>query len=382
VIAYLRTGPQIFTNVALVILSLTFALLLGEWVVQVVAPQQLSIPLGATVNGIISQRPNIHGRYAVPGVFDTTVTINSQRLRAETEYGLEPSAGVTRIAMLGDSFTFGIGANNPETYPAYLEQVLANASGTARFEVINAGVGGTGTGDQVRHFDFLVKHFHPHLVVLTVISNDVDDDLDRGLFVLDSNGKVRPRTLEDLTADDHRAQTTRDFTSILPGYGYLCQHSALVNLVRDAVNETLVAHRRSLAFRAAPIQQKENLRDRYRLYGLPLLAGEVLWLQETVQATGARLVVIFVPQREAVYSSAARWTEEVRWKTDAISQSLRRLCLQKRIPFLDLTSSLQETAEHASSPIYYEGRDTHPTPAGYRFIAEEVARFLMINRAV
>ena len=37
-----------------------------------------------------------------------------------------------------------------------------------------------------------MKQFHPHIVVLTVISNDVDDDLDRGLFVLNPNGEVRP----------------------------------------------------------------------------------------------------------------------------------------------------------------------------------------------
>src|SRR4030095_2721035 len=103
------------------------------------------------------------GRYAVPGVFDTTVTINSQRLRSETEYGFEPPAEVTRIAVLGDSFTFGIGANEPETYPAQLERKLRE---TARVQVINAGVGGTGTGEQARRFDLFVKQFYAHIVVL------------------------------------------------------------------------------------------------------------------------------------------------------------------------------------------------------------------------
>src|SRR4029079_9523596 len=197
-IRYLRTAPGVLINAMLVMLSIILAFFVGEWLVRTFAPQQLSVPLGATVDGIISQRPNIHGRYAVPGVFDTTVTINSQRLRSETEYGSEPPAEVTRIAVLGDSFTFGIGANDGETYPAQLERMLRE---TVRVQVINAGVGGTGTGEQARRFDLLVKQFHPHIVVLTAISNDVDDDLDRGLFVLDSSGEVHPRPLEELAAE-------------------------------------------------------------------------------------------------------------------------------------------------------------------------------------
>jgi len=378
VIRYLRTVPGTLINATLVVLSITLALFLGEWLVRTFAPQQLSIPLGATVDGIISQRPNIHGRYAVPGVFDTTVTINSQRLRSETEYGFEPPAEVTRIAVLGDSFTFGIGANDAETYPAQLEHTLRE---TARVQVINAGVGGTGTGEQARRFDLLVKQFHPHIVVLTAISNDVDDDLDRGLFVLDSNGEVRPRPLQELAAEDSEAQTSRNVTSVLPGYAYLSQHSQLLNLIRDAVNGTIVAHRRSSALGAMSLPQG-NLVERYRSYGLPLLAGEVLWLRQTAQASGARLFVVFVPQREAVYSSPGPWTEAVRWKTNAIAEKLRQVCLENRIPFLNLTPRLVEVAKQTSRPLYYAGRDTHPAPAGYRLIAEEVARFLLVNSDV
>jgi len=377
VIRYIRTAPSVLINATLIALSISLAFILGEWLVRILAPQQLSIPLGATVNGIISQRPNIHGRYAVPGVFDTTVTINSQRLRSETEYGFEPPAGVTRIAVLGDSFAFGIGANNAETYPAHLEQLLAASSGTPRFEVINAGVGGTGTGEQVMHFDLWVKQFHPHIVILTAISNDVDDDLDRSLFVLSSSGEVRPRPLEELAAADRRARTTRDIVGRLPGYSLLSQHSHLLNLARDVINATVVGARRAEASRAAEVVQNPNLEQRYRSYGLPLMEGEVLWLEQKVQELGAQLVVIFIPQREAVYPSAAPWAEDVRWKTGAIAELLRRVCSENQIPFKDLTPRLRDLSRKAVQPLYYEDRDTHPAPIGYRAIAEEVADLLL-----
>lgn len=373
-IRYLRTAPGVLVNAMLVMLSITLAFFLGEWLVRTLAPQQLSVPLGATVDGIISQRPNIHGRYAVPGVFDTTVTINSQRLRSETEYGFEPPAEVTRIAVLGDSFAFGIGANDAETYPAQLERMLRE---TARVQVINAGVGGTGTGEQARRFDLLVKQFHPHIVVLTAISNDVDDDLDRGLFVLSSSGEVRPRPLEELAAADRRARTTRDIVGRLPGYSLLSQHSHLLNLTRDVINATVVGARRAEASRVAAVMQTPNLEQRYRSYGLPLMAGEVLWLKQKVQESGAQLVVIFIPQREAVYPSAAPWAEDVRWKTGAIAELLRRVCSENQIPFKDLTPRLRDLSRKALQPLYYEDRDTHPAPTGYHAIAEEVADFLL-----
>jgi lysophospholipase L1-like esterase len=373
-IRYLWTASTVLINAMLVMLSIALAFFLGEWLVRTFAPQQLSVPLGATVDGIISQRPNIHGRYAVPGVFDTTVTINSQRLRSETEYGFEPPAEVTRIAVLGDSFTFGIGANDAETYPAQLERMLRE---TVRAQVINAGVGGTGTGEQARRFDLLVKQFHPHIVVLTAISNDVDDDLDRGLFILDSSGEVHPRPLEELAAADRRARTTRDIVGRLPGYSLLSQHSHLLNLTRDVINATVVGARRAEASRVAAVAQNPNLEERYRSYGLPLMAGEVLWLKKKVQQSGAQFVVVFIPQREAVYPSAAPWAKDVRWKTGAIAELLQRVCSENQIPFKDLTPHLRELSRKAQQPLYYEDRDTHPAPTGYRAIAEEVADLLL-----
>lgn len=370
-------GRVLLFHATLVLVSIALALLLSEWLVRILAPQQLSIPFGTTVDGIISQRPNISGRYAVPGVFDTTVTINSQRLRADKEYELEAPLGVTRIAILGDSFTFGIGVNDAETYPAQLARLLAASSHAGQFEVINAGVGGTGTGDQVRRFESLMTQFHPRIVILTTISNDVDDDLDRGLFVLTSSGEVRPRAVEELSAEDRRARTTRDIVGLLPGYAFFSQHSHLLNFARDGINATIVAARRAAALQAMPGAQKTDLAERYRSYGLPLLAGEILWLQQKVEESGARLAVVFVPQREAVYPSTAPWAEGVQWKTRAIEELLQQVCSENQIPFLNLTPRMQELSQKSTQPLYYEDRDTHPAPTGYRTIAEEVATFLL-----
>jgi len=48
------------------------------------------------------------------------------------------SATAKSVLCLGDSYTFGMGVNNNETYPSYLENLL-NADGNQKIRVLNAG---------------------------------------------------------------------------------------------------------------------------------------------------------------------------------------------------------------------------------------------------
>lgn len=68
------------------------------------------------------------------GDFDTKATTNSMGYRGR-EFSQKPKEGTTRILMLGDSFTFGYGVTDDETYPVLLEKSLQEKA----VEVINAG---------------------------------------------------------------------------------------------------------------------------------------------------------------------------------------------------------------------------------------------------
>jgi lysophospholipase L1-like esterase len=70
------------------------------------------------------------------------------------------------------------------------------------------------------------------------------------------------------------------------------------------------------------------------------------------------------------------WPDELRWKAKAIGEAAERACGQMGVPFRDLTPALSARVRSASGPLYHEGAETHPTPAGYRAIAEEVSGFL------
>lgn len=91
------------------------------------------------------------------------VTINQQGIRATREFAPEPAPGVTRIALFGDSATFGEEVDDDATLPHHLERLLDRA------EVLNFGVRGYGLGQMVLRLEEDGLALRPHHVVLVVL---------------------------------------------------------------------------------------------------------------------------------------------------------------------------------------------------------------------
>jgi lysophospholipase L1-like esterase len=81
-----------------------------------------------------------------------------------------------RIAVLGDSFTEAMQVPRESTFPAVLERTLAE-SGSFRgrkIEVLNFGVSGYGTAQELLTLRYSVSRFHPDLVLLAFCTgNDI-----------------------------------------------------------------------------------------------------------------------------------------------------------------------------------------------------------------
>jgi lysophospholipase L1-like esterase len=380
---FLSLSAQRLVKSLITLLVSTFAaLMVAEGLVRLLLPQPLTVPWADQVSGVLAPRPNVRGREFVPDTYDVTISFSSQRFRGQREYSAQPDAGAFRIAALGDSVTFGNGANDGQDYPSQLESILqerfARTSSSRKPEVINAGIGGTGTAEQALWYENWVRLFHPDLVVLNVFCNDVDGDLRSNLFSLGANETASPLTAGKILSSARKLRSLQKLIADLPGYGWLAQHSQSFNLVRTAIGGALDSSRR--AVRTAPSSQAQpaGMDEQFRKKGLALMAGEMVWLEQRVKASGARLAVVFVPCRETVYPSDAPWAEEVRWKSVAMVERLQDMTSKQNIPFVDLTSSIRERSSRVREPLYYNGRlDTHPDPLGYRIIAELVAQFLL-----
>jgi len=102
--------------------------------------------------------------------FDITVKINSLGFR-DDEYPLVKKKKY-RIAVIGDSFTFGWGVNLEDGWVKILEREL-NASGLD-IEILNLGKGGASPADYTQTAEKTIPLLKPDLVVIAVLqANDL-----------------------------------------------------------------------------------------------------------------------------------------------------------------------------------------------------------------
>jgi hypothetical protein len=99
-------------------------------------------------------------------VLDATVNSNSQGVRGRREYPLARTDR-TRIIAIGDSYTFGEGVNDDQTFAAFLERQLENT------DVLNLGVHGYGTDQQWLRLQIDGLKYRPDIVLFGYYEDDI-----------------------------------------------------------------------------------------------------------------------------------------------------------------------------------------------------------------
>jgi lysophospholipase L1-like esterase len=107
----------------------------------------------------------------------TTVSINKNGLRdKDTSY--ENKNHRKRILVLGDSVVWGYGVNDGETFSDFLESKFSNT------DVINMGITGYGTGEEMMLLKYEGLRYHPDIVILVFsLVNDVENNLQADTFL-------------------------------------------------------------------------------------------------------------------------------------------------------------------------------------------------------
>jgi hypothetical protein len=117
--------------------------------------------------------PGAEGWYTAEG--RSYIRINASGWH-DKERPLAKPAGVTRIAILGDSYTDALQVPEDSAFPAILERTLNNTL-PGRYEVLNFGVGGFGTGQELLALRHYALKYAPDAVILAfTIVNDVSDN--------------------------------------------------------------------------------------------------------------------------------------------------------------------------------------------------------------
>ena len=331
-------------NVLLALLSCFAALLVGEICLRLFAPQNI-VPryVETAPYGIRKNVANVRGEM-LTDEYRHTFNTNSQGFRGLKEYSVEKRPDTYRVVVLGDSVALGYGVGDDETFSALLERELSR---TRPAEVINMGVSGFGTAEELILLRNVGLKYDPDLVILAYFPNDPYNNAVSGLFRL-VEGK-----LAESQESTEPAIYIRDRLNKIPGYSFFCQHSHLVNFVRGLFSRYFI---RKLARKHNIESTVPRKLDRQQK---ALTAALVSRMALELEERGVSLIILDIPLvlGDEVFSNLP-------------ADSIR---LGRGAHLVDVQTQIH--AGHAVDKLSYE-KDCHPTPLGHRLIAEWLAKFI------
>jgi lysophospholipase L1-like esterase len=265
--------------------------------------------------------------------FRYEIRTNSLGLRG-TE--LQPSA-TGRILLLGDSYTFGAGVDDGETFAAQLQQIMEQR-GPDGWEAVNAGVSGYGAV-QSRLFALRIwDEVQPKIVIYTHCGNDFGDDL---RF---SKG------------------TYRSIRNRLPGRKFLKEHSVVYNLTKPLVLAALSRlgiYNPQIEFEAGNEGALVSALGKTWAQGRDITCAALAEMQRDAQQRDASLLV----------TTVGFWSGDDRVELSTDARAVIDCLEEQGIPFLDPRLAFPEREEE---PWNNHDSAGHFSPLGNRFFAESL----------
>ncbi|MEM7152301.1 MAG: GDSL-type esterase/lipase family protein [Myxococcota bacterium] len=215
-----RARPAAWRRALVLLAALVVALLLGEVAVRLVRPQDLtgSFRVQSPGRGQLINRASGRAQHQL-GDRIVEYRFDGRHLR-----GSAASPDGAPVLLLGDSFTFGVLLDEPDTYASQLGQRADAAFGKDRVEILNGGVSGFGLANMVALLEEYGDSLRPELVVVFFNGGDIQRSVDAGLYTLDEHG--------ELQAHDLPPRRLKSFVNAIPGYAWLLEHSHLLQLAR------------------------------------------------------------------------------------------------------------------------------------------------------
>ncbi len=311
--------------------------------------------------------------------YGASFNTNSLGLRGP-ERSFAKRLGIRRIVVLGDSFAWGHGVDEGESFPELLERMLPHT------EVINLGVPGFNVRTEQRYFERIGAAFEPDIVLLALCQNDIHD--------LDAvERRQEPRASEQLTTLAQTGPEPQDAAA--SAFRRLKQLFDRNSHIFALCRQTVDSHK-SLARAAVRLGLKEELvgfeglDDNLHaslvappppvIRAYQQLERDVLRLDDCARSHGAQLVIAMVPSlqavdaRELALSLADTRYEPADFDTDQPHRFVRAFADRHGIPIVDPLEAFR-TARAGGRQLYLPG-DLHFNRAGHHLFAQTAAAAL------
>jgi hypothetical protein len=332
-----------------VILGFAAAFGLAEIAVRTICPQETG-PVRFAFNPQLGEIPvpNQKGRQAHRGNFDFTYSNNSLGFRGSREYGPK-KPGEFRLLLLGDSFTYGLGVNDNQTYGYHLQQSLRRHHLDA--VVIDAGNPGHGTDYALKLFQTFGAKLQPDVTVLGFFPAFFERDAQGEYYTIGPNGELSARRLQPATGK------IKTFLFHFPGYSWLISWSQAANLVKQAAVNYLVQanqdHHEGGLTSGLVVFSKPEATGFSNAANRKLTEIYLNHLREAAKKTGSALLVCYIPISSEV--EAYRRTGKI----SRDEQTVKDIIAGQGGTLLSLTALLAADPEPLRALYYREG---HWTP--------------------
>ena len=293
-------------------------------------------------------RPNAEDSWG-----NARVKINSKgHIGPEIDYAKPENT--FRVLFLGDSVTFGFGIKDySDTYVAQFESLLGNTTPDLKVETVNAGVGGYSPW---QYYTALSKEgikYAPDAVVVSFVLNDVTEKM--GLTRFGGSGS----SFQLMISINSRLQA-------------FLSKSALFRFSK--VMWGMMKYGKNMR---AGAQEKEVLDVRYMVKHPQDSKVELAWnitlesLSKIYKYCDSRGIDVFLVVFPFTFQLADPGG------LNGPQEIVTRHASEHGVPTLDLLPILaQKMADDDLSPDDYFIDADHPTPAGSRFIAENLVKFI------
>jgi hypothetical protein len=304
---------------------------------------------------------------------------NSDGLRGEAEYNLDPRPGVLRIAIYGDSFTHGDEVVFEDTWGYQLELLLDEMGMDT--EVINFGVGGYGMDQAYLRWQHFGRQYGPDIVLFGFQAENVNRNMNifRPFFIRDNAIPfLKPRFLlkgEQLVLVNSPAPPPEEVLELvanfgessLAGYEYFFDADDYVEPVwlKSKLFALIFTHLEPRLSRVLSGSQ-----ERMSIYDADSEAGrlalEILQaFREDVEASGARFIAVHLPLPSTLW----------------LLQDNQPIDYQELLNELDSNFPVIHTESHfldgvTPIPDYFVG---HYSALGNRVVASAIADYLYQN---
>lgn len=293
------------TNIALLVFAFAFAFTICEVVTRLLYKNESMLfpryhtdyQYGHyTIRGI---RPN--AEYWMTSIDGTWKFVtNNKGFRNTKDFSYDKPANTLRVLSIGDSHTQGYEVRQDFTFSAVLERFLNHHSINA--EVINSGVSGFSTAEELVFLENEGIKYNPDVVVLGFFANDYEDNLKSGLFGLDSQHHLTENKYIHIPG-----VLIQNVIYRIPGVQWLSENSYFYSLL---FNKIWIYFKSKLA-RESHVEYAVATRTITTGYPVELTAALIERMQRFCSDRGVRLIVVDIPSMSGLFHYESSVTPEL-----------------------------------------------------------------------